>query len=194
MRPRVIPAEDVRRAVGPGLVGGRASMRPRVIPAEDTLARRLCATRQEASMRPRVIPAEDQRDGVARGAQQQASMRPRVIPAEDDIMKKKIVELHRGFNEAAGNPRGRLVSMLYPIDSMPRASMRPRVIPAEDGDVLGQYFAAVQASMRPRVIPAEDRRGRISVERVKPGFNEAAGNPRGRPQRRRDQRVRSRLQ
>ena len=60
-------------------------------------------------MRPRVFPAEDGEtpwrliDGFM------ASMRPRVFPAEDAsaIARKSWTNI-RGFNEAAGIPRGRL--------------------------------------------------------------------------------------
>ena len=58
-------------------------MRPRVFPAEDLVARLLLSLRHAASMRPRVFPAED-------GAGTLPGMRR-----------------YRGFNEAAGIPRGR---------------------------------------------------------------------------------------
>ncbi len=61
--------------------------------------------------------------------------------------------------------------------------MRPRVFPAEDHGIDIQQLWAEAASMRPRVFPAEDVPDpdptRIEVLR----FNEAAGIPRGRPQR-----------
>ena len=39
----------------------------------------------------------------------------------------------RGFNEAAGIPRGRRVFALAWVRDVDAASMRPRVFPAEDG-------------------------------------------------------------
>ena len=61
-----------------------------------------------------------------------------------------------GFNEAAGNPRGKHVS-----------------------NVAG-YLRAF-ASMRPRVIPAENGRDVLVHGEGGRRFNEAAGNPRGKP-------------
>ena len=58
--------------------------------------------------------------------------------------------------------------------------MRPRVFPAEDADVEDDQDGAREASMRPRVFPAEDSRGPRSDCPASPGFNEAAGIPRGR--------------
>ena len=82
-------------------------------------------------------------------------MRPRVFPAED-----------ASVYEGAGPGH--------------RASMRPRVFPAEDGSGSAGVAALALASMRPRVFPAEDlgpgRPGQLRL----PGFNEAAGIPRGR--------------
>ena len=59
-------------------------------------------------MRPRVFPAEDlvELPGVAED--DLASMRPRVFPAEDRTTDDAPIPLERGFNEAAGIPRGRL--------------------------------------------------------------------------------------
>ena len=83
-------------------------------------------------------------------------MRPRVFPAEDT--------------------RPNLVN------SQPAAaSMRPRVFPAEDPCRLFKQVLLMQASMRPRVFPAEDAAVRPAVRVRPPGFNEAAGIPRGRP-------------
>ena len=41
------------------------------------------------------------------------------------------IKLQRGFNEAAGIPRGRLTTSTRFVRT-PTASMRPRVFPAED--------------------------------------------------------------
>ena len=84
-------------------------------------------------------------------------MRPRVFPAED-------VRPGEG-HEAVGG-----------------ASMRPRVFPAEDPTVPFLPPVLAAASMRPRVFPAEDA-VRIRSAIGRPGFNEAAGIPRGRPAR-----------
>ena len=58
--------------------------------------------------------------------------------------------------------------------------MRPRVFPAEDDAVARDLKAAGHASMRPRVFPAEDAGDSDLNARAPPGFNEAAGIPRGR--------------
>ena len=84
-------------------------------------------------------------------------MRPRVFPAED-------------------------ISGMFKSDEQKAASMRPRVFPAED-DLRGQPLHHRQeASMRPRVFPAEDRsdQSQANGDAYSPGFNEAAGIPRGR--------------
>ena len=84
MRPRELPAEDVKSMAQSGLPAGRASMRPRELPAEDGAALLGPAPNERASMRPRELPAEDSRSsGAAR-------------------------RCRRGFNEAAGVTRGRL--------------------------------------------------------------------------------------
>ena len=78
-------------------------------------------------------------------AQRDASMRPRVIPAED-------VRLHPGgrvrmgrFNEAAGNPRGRLSAALVCLSTTdgfneaagnPRGRLGSEAIPAEVSEAL----------------------------------------------------------
>ena len=130
-------------------------MRPRVIPAEDAEGMVSAGMLPRASMRPRVIPAEDDPRAWPSAPRTVASMRPRVIPAEDDGVSPACSGRRRCFNEAAGNPRGRLARCAVPLGDR-SASMRPRVIPAEDMtvDVGLQTFLA--ASMRPRVIPAED--------------------------------------
>ena len=59
--------------------------------------------------------------------------------------------------------------------------MRPRVFPAEDIAILSNPLHRAGASMRPRVFPAEDTpSGPGARRRCSPGFNEAAGIPRGR--------------
>ena len=84
-----------------------------------------------------------------------ASMRPRVFPAEDAQGANVPVAASKGFNEAAGIPRGRLVAQLQ------------------------REFDGL-ASMRPRVFPAEDPNNERQRPRSSPRFNEAAGIPRGR--------------
>ena len=87
-------------------------MRPRVFPAEDARddarARMLAA----ASMRPRVFPAEDASVPGGVHARASASMRPRVFPAEDAPAMAQTSRPTERFNEAAGIPRGRLVSAI----------------------------------------------------------------------------------
>ena len=168
-------------------------MRPRVFPAEDYSISRHRLIINTASMRPRVFPAEDnvQHHQVA-CEPADASMRPRVFPAEDanraDIEGKIVV----GFNEAAGIPRGRHLSVLHYISissvgfneaaGIPRgrpgnrrfwpvriiASMRPRVFPAEDPTLPHRATRSLPASMRPRVFPAEDAREHHFGIRVPP--------------------------
>ena len=84
-------------------------MRPRVFPAEDRGGRGAGgAELDRASMRPRVFPAEDPgRPGLSQ-SRRRASMRPRVFPAEDVTRTDWSAQRARGFNEAAGIPRGRL--------------------------------------------------------------------------------------
>ena len=60
-----------------------------------------------ASMRPRVFPAEDVHRLDWKEIRQGASMRPRVFPAEDCFSVPKCTGPAKGFNEAAGIPRGR---------------------------------------------------------------------------------------
>ena len=84
-------------------------------------------------------------------------MRPRVFPAEDSTPTTRLMSWTRRFNEAAGIPRGRLVT--NPALREQRAalaSMRPRVFPAEDMDDDDVQVSLRSASMRPRVFPAED--------------------------------------
>ena len=81
-------------------------------------------------------------------------MRPRVIPAENAVFFFLTLPRGRGFNEAAGNPRGK----------QPRHDARQR---------------QQAASMRPRVIPAENRSKKAEGIALGGRFNEAAGNPRG---------------
>ena len=84
-------------------------------------------------------------------------MRPRVIPAEDIHPPQRALPSHSGFNEAAGNPRGR----------PPRSGWTPDNHPG---------FNEAAGNPRGR------RRGAVQIRRpVARGFNEAAGNPRGRP-------------
>ena len=132
-------------------------------------------------------------------------MRPRVFPAEDVGDHDYRSRADRGFNEAAGIPRGRRrmwwqepcqLSRFNEAAGIPRgrrpgvpphvaarlASMRPRVFPAEDAiHVVVRPLPPAEASMRPRVFPAEDLPDRDeSANRHQWGFNEAAGIPRGR--------------
>ena len=58
-------------------------------------------------MRPRVFPAEDLPAGLDDMRAAEASMRPRVFPAEDKADLDRLGAKARGFNEAAGIPRGR---------------------------------------------------------------------------------------
>ena len=58
-------------------------------------------------------------------------MRPRVFPAEDLYRVTFYRVLKRGFNEAAGIPRGRRPGSENDYRARV-ASMRPRVFPAED--------------------------------------------------------------
>ena len=82
-------------------------------------------------------------------------MRPRVFPAEDSENRLRPPMAERGFNEAAGIPRGRRHQGRR--QSRRRAaSMRPRVFPAEDSFERNLSHNHCQASMRPRVFPAED--------------------------------------
>ena len=84
-------------------------------------------------------------------------MRPRVFPAEDN---------------------DRLFVYIATVD----ASMRPRVFPAEDLYEHREDVGEGHASMRPRVFPAEDHLPQAPPRAPPtPGFNEAAGIPRGRP-------------
>ena len=108
MRPRVFPAEDLRRG-GRGGFFDNASMRPRVFPAEDAPA--TCRPRRRTSR-------FNEAAGIPRG-------RPQSL--------QSLAWLQRRFNEAAGIPRGRrcktrVLEVCY--DAV--ASMRPRVFPAED--------------------------------------------------------------
>ena len=82
-------------------------------------------------------------------------MRPRVFPAEDRNPRGEHHEDHRGFNEAAGIPRGRLTT---------RALYLPTTL------------CFNEAAGIPRGRP-----GHGSPPRPSPrSFNEAAGIPRGR--------------
>ena len=83
-------------------------MRPRVFPAEDYRPLEHEPEVAEASMRPRVFPAEDAGDVDLSTYFDDASMRPRVFPAEDSAIRRWQPTPARGFNEAAGIPRGRL--------------------------------------------------------------------------------------
>ena len=58
--------------------------------------------------------------------------------------------------------------------------MRPRVFPAEDSERRSETRRRRIASMRPRVFPAEDAYSDQRRSAPSPGFNEAAGIPRGR--------------
>ena len=130
-------------------------------------------------------------------------MRPRVFPAEDSATTRGCFSAARSFNEAAGIPRGRRsapprsrrsAGCFNEAAGIPRgrrpgdgrgspgrsASMRPRVFPAEDRLAAVQGGVGRAASMRPRVFPAEDFPAQRSRHVAVPGFNEAAGIPRGR--------------
>ena len=62
-------------------------------------------------MRPRVFPAEDHGRVLGHRREAIASMRPRVFPAEDTSTSVTPLPTFAGFNEAAGIPRGRRVSI-----------------------------------------------------------------------------------
>ena len=135
-------------------------------------------TRSLASMRPRVFPAEDAEKGgydTFRICFNEAAGIPRGRPGHCVTATSRLSR----FNEAAGIPRGRREARrVYPDRSF--ASMRPRVFPAEDQQLWRKVSAMLLASMRPRVFPAEDDIGTRRVCLLMPGFNEAAGIPRGR--------------
>ena len=97
----------------PSLMEDRASMRPRVFPAEDLEWPAKGERGPRASMRPRVFPAEDGRWSAGFQQGSIASMRPRVFPAEDVTRRVLCLGAERGFNEAAGIPRGRLIPPVY---------------------------------------------------------------------------------
>ncbi len=158
-----------------------ASMRPRVFPAEDQLGSAGPRLKAVASMRPRVFPAEDARSLTYAAARFSRFNEAAGIPRGRRRQSLSGRGSRPGFNEAAGIPRGR-----HPLRRRRRchhylASMRPRVFPAEDGAGAAGAAAEVEASMRPRVFPAEDRRASSWRASSTPGFNEAAGIPRGRP-------------
>ena len=183
MRPRVFPAEDDVLSHDYEVVT-IASMRPRVFPAEDAAAHRRPTRGTNASMRPRVFPAEDHVAQLHVRRAVRASMRPRVFPAEDCRAGLPSYPCRSGFNEAAGIPRGRRRPFRFHPLIRGDASMRPRVFPAEDDNAVANIFAGKTASMRPRVFPAEDTaRYRDRNPRTR-CFNEAAGIPRGRRDRR----------
>ena len=69
-------------------------------------------------------------------------MRPRVFPAEDRIAENRKLATSKGFNEAAGIPRGRHRYIRSRCQTG-RASMRPRVFPAEDSE---PYFVFIAHS------------------------------------------------
>ena len=50
----------------------------------------------------------------------------------------------QGFNEAAGNPRGRHGDVTVELLVQHYASMRPRVIPAEDARVAAERQALIE--------------------------------------------------
>ena len=212
MRPRVFPAEDANSIC---YLNGKqiASMRPRVFPAEDghspsasagsassfneaagiPRGRRidflLKQHAREASMRPRVFPAEDRLDARDGGPRRPASMRPRVFPAEDPFCRRGRRSVVRGFNEAAGIPRGRRAwhgsSRRHPARfneaaGIPRGRRRwlsscgqtatsfNEAAGIPRGRLPKRLQARVQfriASMRPRVFPAEDTDGRPAAGR-----------------------------
>ena len=132
MRPRVFPAEDspARFSIQPahgrfneaaGIPRGRrspvcpAGSRPpgfneaAGIPRGRHAGGRGEAARTgRASMRPRVFPAEDPGSTHRTSRTSWASMRPRVFPAEDNRGDSRWRSAcSKGFNEAAGIPRGR---------------------------------------------------------------------------------------
>ena len=164
-----------------------------------------CPEPDEASMRPRELPAEDRHINQTFSARTMASMRPRELPAEDGSVVSPVRDAARCFNEAAGVTRGRRPPRPRAAATTPRfneaagvtrgrpinlddcrlpvgASMRPRELPAEDlqrGDSPADRFNG--ASMRPRELPAEDTMRVPALRTSAPGFNEAAGVTRGRP-------------
>ena len=69
-------------------------------------------------MRPRVFPAEDDEQGYIHSTfTAAASMRPRVFPAEDQQRHEEKAHSPKGFNEAAGIPRGRPTQRLLNVVS-----------------------------------------------------------------------------
>ena len=109
-----------------------------------------------------------------------ASMRPRVFPAEDGCVPVRCRSPLRGFNEAAGIPRGRRVVAGRPTPAARRASMRPRVFPAEDATHRNEPLCPVVRFNEAAGIP-RGRRVQPPVDVNLPfSFNEAAGIPRGR--------------
>ena len=118
-------------------------------------------------------------------------MRPRGIPAENssclaaaDCHGSLIIS----FNEAAGNTRGKRPysragpRQFFGTECFNEAAGNTRGKRSHVGDVRG-VPEADDASMRPRGIPAENLGGRRrSSTSTRPGgFNEAAGNTRGKP-------------
>ena len=154
-------------------------MRPRVFPAEDRGAPSTGAPGTAASMRPRVFPAEDKRSwercrSFSKGFNEAAGI-PRGRRTWRRCLRRGVV----GFNEAAGIPRGR--HHVYVVAHTDRgASMRPRVFPAEDAEADAVLEAAARRFNEAAGIP----RGRRLLCRcpclATSGFNEAAGIPRGR--------------
>ena len=155
MRPRVFPAEDVRRVAS--REGRRpASMRPRVFPAEDRPSRESpCCSRvcfNEAA-------------GIPRGRPRRGGERLVIITAS----------MRRAYS-----PR-KTASVGAQDSGARRASMRPRVFPAEDLIGVALRLRRHVASMRPRVFPADVTSRPGQQRQGSSGFNEAAGIPRGRP-------------
>ena len=207
MRPRVFPAEDKLSRVSVRPIDRLASMRPRVFPAED-LTDALPAVREKGRFNEAAGIPRGRRSGLRKCCGTTSRFNEAAgIPRGRPTVRPRSIRRHRRFNEAAGIPRGRLrdgprlearpvlASMrprVFPAEDPDGgsgggsdarvASMRPRVFPAEDSDTRARQTVPGGASMRPRVFPAEDRhRGRPELL-GRPGFNEAAGIPRGRQQ------------
>ena len=88
-----------------------------------------------------------------------ASMRPREFPAEAAGRRASRRHLPlRGFNEAAGVPRGSPAEDGREVVRILRASMRPREFPAEAIQSRPRCNCRRNASMRPREFPAEAAR------------------------------------
>ena len=185
------------------LVGGAASMRPRRMAAENRSGVQFPPPPPNASMRPRRMAAENVQVQAQVRAGQEASMRPRRMAAENTRHTRLPGLPSCCFNEAAANGRGKLRRAGRRRSPLPHASMRPRRMAAENQPQLDLPADPAAASMRPRRMAAENigaipggtydisasmRPRRMAAENapgggvertVRPCFNEAAANGRG---------------